>query len=232
MASYLTTVTNGEFLTEFFYRAKGLPMYDAVDPSGVGAELPNPDLAFERLEPAAGDHRLLLGSLRAYVQHRWRDHRLGPERVLLARTRSRGPTTGAFLLPRQHHHRGERDRRPRDRPPVVRQRRVAQGVARHLAQRGLRDLLRVDLRRGPRGRPRPRRSTSYASEDPDFEDLWFPAPAALQRLSELFHTPVYDRGAMTLQALREKIGTPTFFDILRTWYAENGRPERHDGLAA
>ena len=57
--------------------------------------------------------------------------------------------------------------------------------------------------------------------DPFFEELWFPAPAALQRPSQLFHTPVYDRGAMTLQALREKVGDDTFFDILRTWYAEN-----------
>jgi aminopeptidase N len=57
--------------------------------------------------------------------------------------------------------------------------------------------------------------------DPAFEDLWFPAPAALHHPSQLFHTPVYDRGAMTLQALRAKVGDPTFFDILRTWYADN-----------
>jgi hypothetical protein len=38
-------------------------------------------------------------------------------------------------------------------------------------------------------------------------DLWFPAPAALPGPAEMFHTPVYDRGAMTLQALREKVAT-------------------------
>ncbi len=58
-------------------------------------------------------------------------------------------------------------------------------------------------------------------DDPAFEDLWFPAPAALHHPSELFHTPVYDRGGMTLQALREKVGDPIFFGILRDWYAEN-----------
>ena len=42
-----------------------------------------------------------------------------------------------------------------------------------------------------------------------------PAPA------DLFGTPVYDRGALTLQALRQKVGDTTFFKILRTWYAEN-----------
>jgi aminopeptidase N len=60
----------------------------------------------------------------------------------------------------------------------------------------------------------------YATDASD-EDLWFPAPAALHHPSQLFHTPVYDRGAMTLQALREKVGDDTFFDILRTWYADN-----------
>jgi aminopeptidase N len=46
-------------------------------------------------------------------------------------------------------------------------------------------------------------------------DLWFPAPAALPGPAELFHTPVYDRCAMTLQALREKLGDERFFTILR-----------------
>ena len=59
-------------------------------------------------------------------------------------------------------------------------------------------------------------------EDSDAgQDLWFPAPAALPGPAELFETPVYDRGAMTLQALREKIGDQLFFSLLRTWYAEN-----------
>jgi hypothetical protein len=33
----------------------------------------------------------------------------------------------------------------------------------------------------------------------------------------LFSTPVYNRGAMTLQALREKVGDKRFFSILQTW---------------
>jgi aminopeptidase N len=35
----------------------------------------------------------------------------------------------------------------------------------------------------------------------------------------LFATTVYTRGAMTLQALRQKIGDDAFFRVLRTWYA-------------
>jgi hypothetical protein len=56
---------------------------------------------------------------------------------------------------------------------------------------------------------------------PESEDVWsFPA-AAPPDAASLFHAPVYDRGAMTLQALRVKVGDRVFFDILRTWYREN-----------
>ena len=62
---------------------------------------------------------------------------------------------------------------------------------------------------------------STPESSPAGQDLWFPAPAALPGPEVLFHTPVYDRGAMTLQALRNEVGDDTFFDILRPWYAEN-----------
>ena len=55
--------------------------------------------------------------------------------------------------------------------------------------------------------------------DPDFE--WDPAPAALPGPEVLFSTPPYDRGAMTLQALRVKIGDEDFFKLLRRWYKRN-----------
>jgi aminopeptidase N len=55
--------------------------------------------------------------------------------------------------------------------------------------------------------------------DPKFP--WSPAPAALPDPSELFSTPVYDRGGMTLQALRAKVGDATFFSILRDWFAQH-----------
>ena len=37
----------------------------------------------------------------------------------------------------------------------------------------------------------------------------------------MFARAVYRRGAMTLQALRDKIGTDTFFQVLKTWTAEH-----------
>jgi aminopeptidase N len=51
-------------------------------------------------------------------------------------------------------------------------------------------------------------------------DLWKVAPAAPGRKA-LFGRAVYDRGAMTLHALRKKVGDQRFFAILRTWAAEH-----------
>ena len=54
-----------------------------------------------------------------------------------------------------------------------------------------------------------------------------PAGTAFWRVSvgdpgaaRIFDDAVYDRGAMTLVALRERIGDSTFSDLMRTWYAE------------
>jgi aminopeptidase N len=48
-----------------------------------------------------------------------------------------------------------------------------------------------------------------------------PRPAALPGPEDLFITPVYVRGALTLQALRSKVGDRKFFRILRTWFRDN-----------
>ena len=37
----------------------------------------------------------------------------------------------------------------------------------------------------------------------------------------MFNGTIYYRGAMTLQALREKVGDPDFFHILRYWAAQH-----------
>jgi aminopeptidase N len=37
----------------------------------------------------------------------------------------------------------------------------------------------------------------------------------------MFNGTIYDRGAMTLQALRQKIGDDDFFRLLRTWATRN-----------
>jgi aminopeptidase N len=51
--------------------------------------------------------------------------------------------------------------------------------------------------------------------------FWNPPPGNPGSAATLFDGTIYTRGAMTLQALRQKIGDDAFFQILRTWYAEN-----------
>jgi aminopeptidase N len=47
--------------------------------------------------------------------------------------------------------------------------------------------------------------------------LWGFPPAVIPDAPDLFATPVYARGAMALEALRERIGTHDFLATLRTW---------------
>ena len=60
--------------------------------------------------------------------------------------------------------------------------------------------------------------TSYAARAPEY---WALPPADLGGPENLFTSPPYDRGAMTLQALRETIGEEDFFAVVRSWYREN-----------
>ncbi len=52
-------------------------------------------------------------------------------------------------------------------------------------------------------------------------DFWQLPPNGLSKPSDLFSGAVYDRGAMTLQALREKVGDKKFFVILQRWYTQH-----------
>ena len=49
--------------------------------------------------------------------------------------------------------------------------------------------------------------------------LWRPAPARFTDPADLFGDPVYVRGGMTLEALRQRIGTPALYTLLRRWAA-------------
>jgi aminopeptidase N len=50
--------------------------------------------------------------------------------------------------------------------------------------------------------------------------LWRVAPGN-PGIRKLFGLSVYDRGALTLEALREKLGDPAFYAILRRWVADH-----------
>ncbi|HEY6749665.1 MAG TPA: M1 family metallopeptidase [Mycobacteriales bacterium] len=49
------------------------------------------------------------------------------------------------------------------------------------------------------------------------DDLWTPPAGDPGGPANLFGTPSYDRGAMTLQVLRNRIGDRAFFTVLKAW---------------
>jgi len=51
--------------------------------------------------------------------------------------------------------------------------------------------------------------------------FWTPPPGNPGAPFYMFDGTIYDRGAMTLQALREKVGDFTFFQIMRAWATQN-----------
>jgi aminopeptidase N len=56
-------------------------------------------------------------------------------------------------------------------------------------------------------------------ETPASDDLWRPAPADLKDPANLFSAPVYSRGALTLEALQQRIGDRRMTTLLRRWAA-------------
>ncbi|HEX4812527.1 MAG TPA: M1 family metallopeptidase, partial [Nonomuraea sp.] len=53
------------------------------------------------------------------------------------------------------------------------------------------------------------------------DEFWQTPPADPGGPQNLFHDPVYDRGAMTLHMLRREVGDTAFFAILRAWAADH-----------
>ena len=138
MAPYLATATNGPFDTDFTGPLNGIPIYNAVDP-----DLPTAQVA--KRAGCADDRR----------------RRSRSSRTSTASTRSRASATSSTgargrLRARVADEGNVQHARARTRsstrwPTVVRRRRHARRVGRHLAERGLRPLVGVDLERAPRG---------------------------------------------------------------------------------
>jgi aminopeptidase N len=59
---------------------------------------------------------------------------------------------------------------------------------------------------------------AYATAAED--EFWQSPPADPGGPENLFHDPVYDRGAMTLHVLRREVGDAAFFAILRAWASD------------
>jgi aminopeptidase N len=217
MAPYLATATNGEFLTEQ-YTAGGLFMFDAVDPNTrrLPADPPNPALAFERLDPQP---EIISFFSDLYGPYPFTsgggiiDWAFEVGYALEAQTRAnyqRIPLPSTVVHEIAHQWFGN-SVTLETWPDIW----LNEGFA------TFSEWIYDERHGGTAAADTFDDLYAIPEDDPAFQDLWFPAPAALEDPSQLFHTPVYDRGAMTLQALREKVGDPIFFGILRAWYSEN-----------
>jgi aminopeptidase N len=218
MAPYLATATNGPFETRFDRLPNGLLRYDAVDPDTREdvSSAPNPMLAWERLSAAHGILSFLSDLYGPYpfdsiggvmdwaprvhysleAQSRANYWRIVPLSTVVHEIAHQwfGDLVTLAVWPDLWLHEG-----------------FATWSEWIYAERhgGLTAQQTFDDLYGTR------------EDSEEGEDLWFPAPAALPGPEFMFHTPVYDRGAMTLQALRQKVGDETFFRILRAWVREN-----------
>ncbi len=89
----------------------------------------------------------------------------------------------------------------------------------------------VEEHGGPSAR---RQLDSWLEDNPASSDLWDISIAAPPPL-DLFHFAVYQRGAMALQTLRQRIGDDDFWAILRRWVADrrygHGTTEQFADLA-
>lgn len=60
----------------------------------------------------------------------------------------------------------------------------------------------------------------YAT-DPADRGFWNPPPGDPGKPRDLFASSIYDRGGMTLEALRERVGNPALLRILRDWVSRH-----------
>ncbi|GAA4123434.1 M1 family metallopeptidase [Nocardioides fonticola] len=74
---------------------------------------------------------------------------------------------------------------------------------------------------GAHGGKTPQQHFDDLYAEPAGSGLWSPAPRTFTDPADLFGEPVYNRGAMTLQALRVRIGSKDFFTLLRRWAAQH-----------
>jgi aminopeptidase N len=220
MVPYLTTVTNGFFELRTRTLANGLPEYNAVDPQTrrFGQKIPNPQLAWDRLaavqEPALNLFTELYGPYPFETVGAIVDWAPNVFYSLESQTKPNYwhvPTIDTIVHELAHMWFGD---------AVVLERWPDMWLNEGFATWS--EWIWFERTSDTTAQEEFDRRYALSEDSAAGQDLWFPAPMGLADASELFHTPVYDRGAMTLQALRQKLhDDDVFFRILRTWYAEN-----------
>ena len=215
MAPYLATATNGQFETQFGRTYRGLREYNAVDPqtrtSRIGPE-PQPQIAWDRITATQPVALQLFSEL--YGPYPFDaigaivDWAVDPPVFyhLESQTKANywivpGPSTIVHEIAHQWFGNAVT---PEQWPDIW----LNEGFARWS------EWIFTEKTGG---------TTAQAQFDATYA-AW-PAslntpPGNVGGAANLFATTVYTRGAMTLQALRAKIGEEAFFRTLRTWYAK------------
>jgi hypothetical protein len=204
MATYLATATNGVFQLRISHTRSGLPIYDAVDPTEAAAW---PTLAQEPeilafLSDLYG--RYPFASAGAIV-----DHAPDVGYALESQTKPNYDTAPDLAtVVHENAHQWFGDSVALTVWPDIW---LNEGFATWT------EWIYDERHGGDTAADRFDEAYDRPADDP----FWSDPPAALPGPEVMFSDPPYDRGAMTLQALREKVGDGTFFSIMRAWYAEN-----------
>lgn len=61
----------------------------------------------------------------------------------------------------------------------------------------------------------------YEEGEDEYPDLWSFPPAEPSGAAHLSDDPVYQRGAMVIQKIRQTVGDDAFYDIVQGWTAEH-----------
>jgi aminopeptidase N len=211
MAPYLATATNGVFDTDFSGRVDGTPIYNAVDP-----DVTTPQVAWDRIG-TTGDVITFFSEL--YGEYPFSSVGnvvdLAPEvgYALESQTKamySNTPSQGTFVHEMAHQWFGNAVT-PVEWVDIW----LNEGFARWSQwiwdERDDNPATLTAQQQFDNNYAQPASNTAF----------WNPPPGNPGSAAAIFEGTVYTRGAMTLQALRQKIGDDAFFRILRTWYAEN-----------
>jgi aminopeptidase N len=206
MAPYLSTITLGRFDVSTGTTASGIPIYVAVDPSQKSAAGPVPGklpAMVSFLEDLYGPYPF--ESVGAIVDN-------APELGYSLETQTKpvfdaAPDEATLLHELSHMWYGD---------AVML--RTWPDIWLHEGFATWSEWIWTERQGGQSAAKHFKQLASTPAKDTSF---WNPPPGDPGDPADLFAGSVYDRGAMTLEALRERIGDPRFFTVMRRWYAEH-----------